>query len=82
MKTSKPLISELHAGLHECLGIVLDHMATIPPELWTKELAGFGRPTARDQIVHVFSAEAGWICGLQLLPFQRPDPAEITTIDG
>jgi uncharacterized damage-inducible protein DinB len=80
MKPSKTVISELHACLHECVGIVLDHVAIMPPELWTKELAGFGKPTVRDQIVHVFSAEAGWVCGLQLLPYQRPDPASINTI--
>src|SRR5476651_488007 len=81
MNGSKTLISDLHAGLHECLDIVLVHMAAIPPELWTTELAGFGQRTVRDQVVHVFSAEAGWICGLQSLPFQKPDPASITNMD-
>jgi uncharacterized damage-inducible protein DinB len=63
------------------MGVVLGHMATVPPELWTKELAGFGRPTVRDQVVHIFSAEAIWVCELQLLPFQRPDAAVFATID-
>ena len=53
----------------------------MPPDLLTRELAGFGQPTLRDQIVHVLSTEVGWVRGLQFLPFQSRNPATLTTID-
>lgn len=80
-RDSKAVISVLHASLHESLGVVLDHSATVPPELLTKSLDGFGRPTVRDQIVHIFACEAIWVHSLQLIPYQRPDPAAFNSVN-
>lgn len=80
-KNSKAVISVLHASLHDSLGVVLDHMATVPPELWTKSVEGFGRPNVRDQIVHIFSCESIWVRALQLLSYQKPDPTAFSTLD-
>lgn len=44
------------------------HAATMPPHLYTAEVAGFGRPTLRDQFAHVLATEVAWVRGLQLLP--------------
>jgi len=78
MVISKTALLGLHACMHESLGIVMNHAASMPPDLLTRELAGFGQPTVRDQIAHVISTEAGWIRGLQLLSFQRRDSATLT----
>jgi uncharacterized damage-inducible protein DinB len=75
------IIPGLHACFHESLGIVLDHLATVPPELWTRELQGFGQPTLLHQVLHTLSTEAIWVRSLQLLPIERPDPATFTTIE-
>ena len=71
----------LHACLHDSLGVVFDHLATVPPELWTKPLEGFAKPTVRDQIVHILSAERGWVSGLQLQHFLKPDVEALTTVE-
>jgi uncharacterized damage-inducible protein DinB len=78
---SKAVISVLHASLHDSLGVVFEHLASVPAELWTKEIDGFGRPTLRDQILHILACEAGWVRGLQLRPYQRLDPAAFGTVD-
>jgi uncharacterized damage-inducible protein DinB len=78
---SSMVIPGLHACLHESLGIVFDHLATVPPELWTKELDGFGKPTVRHQIAHILAAEAWWVRRLQLLPFEKPDVAFLTSVE-
>jgi uncharacterized damage-inducible protein DinB len=81
MTFSKMAIVELHAGLHDCLDVALDHIARIPPGLLGQELAGFGRPTVREQFAHLLSTEAGWVCGLQLQPSRRVDPTILITTD-
>jgi uncharacterized damage-inducible protein DinB len=58
----------LHRLTHERLDTVLDHAASLPPGLFTRELAGFGFPSLRDQLVHMLSVEAGWVRALQDLP--------------
>jgi uncharacterized damage-inducible protein DinB len=75
------VIPGLHACLHESMGIVLNHLPTVPPQLLTQELPGFGKPTVLGQIVHLFAAEAGWVRGLQLLPYEKPDVASFTTVE-
>ncbi len=75
------VIPGLHACLHESLGIVFDHLAAVPPELWTKELEGFGQPSVRDQIAHILGAESRWIRRLQLLPLETPDVASLTSVE-
>jgi uncharacterized damage-inducible protein DinB len=71
----------LHACLHDSLGVVFDHLATVPSELWTKPLEGFAKPTVRDQIVHILSAERGWVSGLQLQHFVKPNVEALTTVE-
>jgi uncharacterized damage-inducible protein DinB len=78
---SSMVIPGLHACLHESLGIVFNHLATVPPELWTKQLDGFGQPTLRDQIAHILGAESRWICRLQLLPLETRDAAALTSVE-
>jgi uncharacterized damage-inducible protein DinB len=79
--SSSMVIPGLHACLHESLGIVFDHLATVPPELWTKELDGFGQSTVRDQIAHILGAESRWIRRLQLLPLETRDAASLTSVE-
>jgi uncharacterized damage-inducible protein DinB len=81
MTFSRMAITALHAGLHDCLEVVLVHMSGIPPGLLAQELTGFGRPTVREQFAHILSTEAGWVCGLQSLPIRRVDPATLSTTD-
>jgi uncharacterized damage-inducible protein DinB len=81
MTFSRMAIVDLHAGLHDCLDILLDHMSGIPAGLLAQELAGFGRPTVREQFAHILSTESGWVCGLQVLPIRPVDPAALTTAD-
>src|SRR5260370_569792 len=75
MTFSRMAIMELHAGLHGCLDVLLDHMSGIPPRLLVQELTGFGRPTVRDKFAHILSTEAGWVVGLSAGAFFSVDDA-------
>jgi uncharacterized damage-inducible protein DinB len=77
MTVSKSAATDLHASMHECLDLILDHASAMPPGLLTKELPGFGYPTVLEQIAHVLSTEAGWVRRLQSLPFERVTPASL-----
>jgi uncharacterized damage-inducible protein DinB len=82
MTVSKPVILDLHAAMHDCLNVVLDHVAAVPFSALTRELAGFGRPTVRAQIAHIFSAETAWVSALRMLPeLRRFDPAALASVD-
>lgn len=58
-------IQELHRWTHASLGLVLDHVAKIPADDYSKELAGFGFPTLRQQVIHIFNCENTWVMALQ-----------------
>lgn len=81
MPFTKSGLRELHAGMHDCLDAVLNHAAQLPVELLAQEVAGFGRPTLRDQLAHVLTTELAWVRCLRLLPIERVDPATLATIE-
>jgi len=73
MMVPKPVITGLHANMHECLDLILERASEVPADLLVKALDGFGHPTVPGQIAHVLSTEASWVHGLQLLPFEPMD---------
>ena len=77
MTVSKSAITGLHASMHECLDLILDHASSMPPILLANELPGFGHPSVLEQIAHVLSAEAGWVRRLQSLPLERVTAATL-----
>lgn len=81
MPFTKSGLRELHASMHDCLDAVLNHAAQLPVELLAQEVAGFGRPTLRDQLAHVLTTELAWVRCLRLLPIERVDPAKLATIE-
>src|SRR5205823_942657 len=64
MYLSRNAVLEFHACLHECLDIIINHIAPVPDAILTREVHGFGHPTLRDQIAHILSTETAWISGL------------------
>ena len=64
-------VRELHAVTHKRLAFLMEHLGTMPSELLTRQLQGFGRPTVAKQVNHVLYSEAAWVCALQ----NRPAPA-------
>ncbi|HZC44752.1 MAG TPA: DinB family protein [Acidobacteriaceae bacterium] len=62
-------IRKLHSWTHASLTVVLDHLSVIPQSDYVKELPGFGFPTLRAQMMHIFNCELFWIHTLQGLPF-------------
>ena len=70
----------MHRWTYASLTLLLDHLSTIPEEEYVKELPGFGLPTLRAQVIHIFNCEAFWIHTLQAAPFQDEDPADWSTI--
>jgi len=70
----------LHRLTHERLDTALDHAASLPPGLFTREVPGFGFPSLRNQLVHMLSTENGWVLDLQDLPSPRLDPADFPDV--
>ena len=64
---------KLHSWTHSSLTLVLDHLATIPEGDYAKEVSGFGFPTLRAQILHIFNCEGFWIHTLQGARFENEE---------
>ena len=62
-------IRKLHGWTHACLGVVLDHLATLPVADYTRDLEGFGFPNLRAQVLHIFNCEGFWVHTLQSASF-------------
>lgn len=73
-------IKKLHSWTHTSLNLVLDHLSTIPPADYLKELPNFGFPTLRNQVIHIFNCEGFWIHILQGRPFIDRSPAECPSV--
>ena len=59
---------------------MLDHLSTIPASEYAREVPGFGFPTLREQVIHIFNCEGFWIHALQGqalqgLPYRDRNPA-------
>jgi uncharacterized damage-inducible protein DinB len=61
--------------------VLLDHVANVPVEDLRKPLEGFGRPSVREQLIHVCYTEAAWVCNLQSLPLPPREFAAINSIE-
>lgn len=66
-------IRTFHGWTHASLTLILDHLATMPEGTYEKELTGFGFPTLRAQIVHIFQCESFWVHTLRAVPFNNQD---------
>jgi uncharacterized damage-inducible protein DinB len=69
-------IRKLHGWTHASLGILLDHLSTIPQGDYERELPGFGFPTLRSQMIHIFNCEGFWIHTIQALRFEDWAPVD------
>lgn len=73
-------IRKLHAWTHSCLGLVLDHLETIPESDYGKQVPGFGFGTLREQVIHIFNCEGLWIHLLQGRPYVDRISAEYLAV--
>ncbi len=64
-------VRELHAVTHKRLALLLEHLGTMPAEMLSRHLQGFGKPTIARQVNHVLYSELAWVGALQ----NRPQPA-------
>ncbi|UWZ86361.1 DinB family protein [Occallatibacter riparius] len=69
-------IRKLHGWTHASLNLLLEHLSTIPPGDYGKELPSFGIPTLGQQVVHIFNCEGFWIHTLQGRNYIDRDPAD------
>ncbi len=63
-------IRKFHGWTHASLSLLLDHVGTLSPADYTREVPGFGRPTIRHELIHTFNCEGFWVHVLQGLRFQ------------
>lgn len=71
---------KFHGWTHATLALLLDHLSTIPTSGYTKEISGFGFPTLREQVIHIFNCEGFWIHTLQGLQYVDRNPAEYSSV--
>jgi uncharacterized damage-inducible protein DinB len=71
---------KFHSWTHACLNLLLEHLSTIPPGDYEKELAGFGFPTLRKQVVHIFNCEGFWVNTLQGINYVDRKPVEFPAV--
>jgi len=69
-------IKALHAWTHERLDLLLEQAGKLSPGLFERELPGFGHPSVRSQLVHIFSGELNWVRALQKAPEVTLNPAD------
>ncbi len=62
-------VRKFHRWTHASLNLVLNHLSTIPPEDYVREVSGFGFPTLREQTIHIFNCEGFWVYTLQGLRY-------------
>jgi uncharacterized damage-inducible protein DinB len=67
-------ITAFHTWTHASLGVLLDHVAELPKEAYTRELEGFGITSIRGQVVHILEGEVRWIHRAQGLAFDGLKP--------
>jgi uncharacterized damage-inducible protein DinB len=73
-------IRKFHRWTHASLTLVLDHLSTIPADVYAKELPGFGFSTLQKQVIHVFNCEGFWISTLQGLQYVDRDPTNFPAV--
>jgi uncharacterized damage-inducible protein DinB len=73
-------IRKLHHWTHASLTLLLDHLYTLPPEAYAKQLPSFGFNTIQKQVIHIFNCEAFWVSILQRLDYLDRDAADFATI--
>lgn len=69
-------VRKFHGWTHASLALMLDHVSTVPAGDYIRELPGFGFPTLRRQVIHIFNCEAAWVHVLQGRPYHDVTPAE------
>jgi uncharacterized damage-inducible protein DinB len=73
-------VQKFHDWTHVCLNLLLEHLSTIPQDAYDKELAGFGFPTLRKQLIHIFNCEGLWINRLQGINYVDRNPAAFPAV--
>ncbi len=73
-------IRQFHLWTHTCLTHVLDHLSTLPAGDYTREVPGFGFPTLRGQVIHIFNCEGFWIHAVQGLRFNDRMPSDYPSV--
>ena len=73
-------IRKFHSWTHSCITVVLDHLSTIPTGNYTSEVPGFGFPTLREQVIHIFNCEGFWVHALQGLTYRDRNPAGCSSV--
>jgi uncharacterized damage-inducible protein DinB len=73
-------IRKFHSWTHSCLTLVLEHLSTIPVSDYAREVPGFGFPTLREQVIHIFNCEGFWVHALQGLTYRNRNPADCPSV--
>ena len=73
-------IRKFHGWTHACLGLLLDHLASIPATDYGKVLPAVGFPTLREQVIHIFNCEGFWVHTLQGLSYVDRSPDQCPAV--
>jgi uncharacterized damage-inducible protein DinB len=73
-------VRTLHGWTHASLDVVLAHLSKLPQDEYVREVSGFGFPTLRDQVIHIFNCEGAWVHRLQGVPYADRTPEDWPTV--
>ena len=59
---------------------MLDHLSTIPASDYAREVPGFGFPTPREQVIHIFNCEGFWVHALQGRTYRDRSPSDYASV--
>lgn len=62
-------ILKFHGWTHASIGLLLNHLSTIPEADYAKAVPGFGFPTLGEQVLHLLNCEGFWVHALQGLVY-------------
>jgi uncharacterized damage-inducible protein DinB len=73
-------IRKFHHWTHASLTLLLEHLSTLPPDAYAKELPSFGFNTIQKQVIHIFNCEGFWIGILQRLDYVDRNPTDFPSL--
>jgi uncharacterized damage-inducible protein DinB len=73
-------VQKLHSLTHASLTLLQEHLSTIPPDGYEKQLPTFGFPSLQKQVIHIFNCEGFWISTLQETNYIDRQPVEFPAV--
>jgi uncharacterized damage-inducible protein DinB len=78
---TKQAVTTLHSEMHRRLDDLLNHAEQLQPGAFLENIPGFGRPSLRDQLVHIVATERYWVSAVQGLSMPHWDYKQFKDVE-